>query len=164
MVPSDVSWSAGWPMAEPLRRADSVGADRLTREGPLEMLQVVDRIQGRCPGGRLQEGRTEVAGELRDLLLAIVGSVALAPSLVLKGQGYWKSTAPRTLVPVLPETLVAAQQVAVNATYRFTLKPSEYVLQAHLPAPGTVEPRVGITVRAGQTLRQDIPERVHLRP
>lgn len=51
--------------------------DRLAREGPLDTLQVVDRF------ARLgvqvvskQEPWTEAAGELRDLLLAIVGWVA----------------------------------------------------------------------------------------
>jgi DNA invertase Pin-like site-specific DNA recombinase len=51
--------------------------DRLAREGPLDTLQVVDRF------GKLgvqvvshQEPWTEAGGELRDLLLAIVGWVA----------------------------------------------------------------------------------------
>ncbi len=51
--------------------------DRLSREGPLATLQLVDRF------GRLgvqvlshQEQWTEASGELRDLLLAVVGWVA----------------------------------------------------------------------------------------
>src|SRR5262249_4115040 len=51
--------------------------DRLTREGPLETLQVVDRFaRAGVQVVSLQEGWTEAAGELRDLLLAIVGWVA----------------------------------------------------------------------------------------
>ncbi len=51
--------------------------DRLSREGPLATLQIVDRL-GRSGVHviSLQEPWTEAAGELRDLLLAIVGWVA----------------------------------------------------------------------------------------
>jgi putative DNA-invertase from lambdoid prophage Rac len=51
--------------------------DRLTREGPLETLQVVDRFPK--VGVQVvsqQEPWTEATGELRDLMLAIVGWVA----------------------------------------------------------------------------------------
>jgi putative DNA-invertase from lambdoid prophage Rac len=51
--------------------------DRLAREGPLDTLQVVDRFAKL--GVQVvskQEPWTEAAGELRDLLLAIVGWVA----------------------------------------------------------------------------------------
>jgi hypothetical protein len=74
---------------------------------------------------------------------------------ILKGQV--RGTAAGASGPAFPETVVAAHRVAVNATYRFTLKPGRYVLQANFPPPGNEEPRVDITVRAGQTLRQDIP-------
>jgi DNA invertase Pin-like site-specific DNA recombinase len=51
--------------------------DRLTREGPLETLQVVDRFaRAGVQVVSLQESWTEAAGELRDLMLAIVGWVA----------------------------------------------------------------------------------------
>lgn len=51
--------------------------DRLSREGPLATLQLVDRL-GRLDVQviSLQEPWTEVGGELRDLLLALVGWVA----------------------------------------------------------------------------------------
>ena len=51
--------------------------DRLAREGPLDTLQVVDRFA--TLGVQVvshQEPWTEASGELRDLLLAIVGWVA----------------------------------------------------------------------------------------
>jgi len=51
--------------------------DRLTREGPLDTLQVVERFAKL--GIQVishKEAWTELAGELRDLLLAIVGWVA----------------------------------------------------------------------------------------
>ena len=51
--------------------------DLLSRQGPLETLQIVDRFSR---AGRqvipLQESWTEVAGEMRDLMLALVGWVA----------------------------------------------------------------------------------------
>lgn len=51
--------------------------DRLTREGPLETLQLVDRFaRAGVQVVSLQESWTEAAGELRDLMLAIVGWVA----------------------------------------------------------------------------------------
>jgi DNA invertase Pin-like site-specific DNA recombinase len=51
--------------------------DRLSREGPLETLQIVDRF-GRAGVQviSLQEPWTEVSGEMRDLMLALVGWVA----------------------------------------------------------------------------------------
>ena len=51
--------------------------DRLSREGPLATLEIVDRL-GRSGVQVIsrEEGWTEGAGELRDLLLAIAGWVA----------------------------------------------------------------------------------------
>lgn len=51
--------------------------DRLSREGPLETLQIVDRF-GRAGVQvvSLQESWTEVGGEMRDLMVALVGWVA----------------------------------------------------------------------------------------
>ena len=51
--------------------------DRLSRQGPLDTLQVVDRL-GRAGAQviSLQEPWLEVSGELRDLLLSIAGWVA----------------------------------------------------------------------------------------
>jgi DNA invertase Pin-like site-specific DNA recombinase len=51
--------------------------DRLSREGPLATLEVVDRLgKAGCQVLSLQEPWTEVSGDLRDLLLAIAGWVA----------------------------------------------------------------------------------------
>lgn len=51
--------------------------DRLSREGPLATLQLVDRLSRlNVQVISLQEPWTEVGGELRDLLLALVGWVA----------------------------------------------------------------------------------------
>ena len=51
--------------------------DRLTREGPLEMLRQIDRFEKvGCRVISVQESWTEVDSDLRDLLLSIVGWVA----------------------------------------------------------------------------------------
>jgi putative DNA-invertase from lambdoid prophage Rac len=51
--------------------------DRLSREGPLSTLQIVDRLgKAGVQVISLQEPWMEAAGELRDLLLAIAGWVA----------------------------------------------------------------------------------------
>ena len=51
--------------------------DRLSREGPLATLQIVDRLgKAGVQVISLQKPWTEAAGELRDLLLAIAGWVA----------------------------------------------------------------------------------------
>ena len=51
--------------------------DRLSREGPLATLQLVDQLsRAGVQVISLQEPWTEVSGELRDLLLALVGWVA----------------------------------------------------------------------------------------
>jgi putative DNA-invertase from lambdoid prophage Rac len=51
--------------------------DRLSREGPLETLQIVDRLaRAGVQVVSLQEPWTEATGELRDLMLALVGWVA----------------------------------------------------------------------------------------
>ena len=51
--------------------------DRLTREGPLEMLRQIDRFEKvGCRVVSVQESWTEVDSDLRDLLLSIVGWVA----------------------------------------------------------------------------------------
>jgi putative DNA-invertase from lambdoid prophage Rac len=51
--------------------------DRLSREGPLETLQIVDRLaRAGVQVVSLQEPWTEATGELRDLMVALVGWVA----------------------------------------------------------------------------------------
>ena len=51
--------------------------DRLTREGPLEMLKQIHRFEKvGCRVVSVQESWTEVDSDLRDLLLSIVGWVA----------------------------------------------------------------------------------------
>jgi DNA invertase Pin-like site-specific DNA recombinase len=56
--------------------------DRLSRQGPLETLQAVHRFTAAgVQMVSLQESWTEAAGELRDLLLAIVGWVARMESV-----------------------------------------------------------------------------------
>ena len=59
--------------------------------------------------------------------------------------------------PHLPTAVVTQEHVAVNATYRFTLKPGHYVLQATFSPPANVEPFVEATVTAGETTKADIP-------
>ena len=47
---------------------------------------------------------------------------------VLTGPVEQRSTGPGSWVEVLPTTVVAREQVGVNATFSFVLKPGEYVM------------------------------------
>lgn len=75
---------------------------------------------------------------------------------VLTGQRRERSIGPGSWVEVLPTTVVAHEQVGVNAIFSFVLKPGDYVVEAHFPPPATVVPWIKVTVYAGQTLHADI--------
>jgi hypothetical protein len=76
---------------------------------------------------------------------------------VLEGQIHWRTTGPGTSVQVLPSTVVVTEQVGVDTSYDFTLRPGGYVLRARFAPPANVEPSVSVTVHAGQTEHIDIP-------
>jgi hypothetical protein len=76
---------------------------------------------------------------------------------VLEGQIHWRTTGPGTSVEVLPTTVVVTEQVGVDASYDFTLRPGDYVLRARFPPPASIQPSVSVTVHAGQTEHVDIP-------
>jgi hypothetical protein len=77
------------------------------------------------------------------------GTVAVLKGQVTAGLG--------SSGPVFPTTVVAQERVATNATYRFVLKPGDYVLHAQFPSPANVIPFTNITLRAGDNLSVDIP-------
>ena len=76
---------------------------------------------------------------------------------VLEGQIHWRTTGPGTSVQVFPTTVVVTEQVGVDTSYDFTLRPGGYVLRARFAPPANVEPSVSVTVHAGQTEHIDIP-------
>ena len=76
---------------------------------------------------------------------------------VLEGQIHWRTTGPGTSVQVLPTTVVVTEQVGVDTSYDFTLRPGDYVLRARFAPPANVESSVSVTVHAGQTEHIDIP-------
>ena len=75
---------------------------------------------------------------------------------VLRGKPYIRGN-----LGYLPTEVVTRQQVGQNQTYRFTLRPGDYVLQAKFPPVNGVQPNIepdtALTLRAGQTLNRDIP-------
>jgi hypothetical protein len=91
--------------------------------------------------------------------LGIAGEPHYAAGIVtvLEGQLHVRSTGRGTSMIVLPMTVVVAEQVGVDATFDFILKPGDYVLRARFPVPRTIAPWVSVTVHAGQTGRIDIP-------
>ena len=76
---------------------------------------------------------------------------------VLEGQIHWRTTGPGTSVQVFPTTVVVTEQVGVDTSYDFTLRPGGYDLRARFAPPANVEPSVSVTVHAGQTEHIDIP-------
>jgi hypothetical protein len=65
------------------------------------------------------------------------------------GAGSWQA--------VLPTRVVVSERVGVDATYSFTLVPGGYVLAGYQAGEEGSPRWVEVTVRAGRTVDQDIP-------
>jgi hypothetical protein len=76
---------------------------------------------------------------------------------VLEGQVHWRSTGPGTSAIVFPTAVIVTEQVGVDASYDFILRPGAYVLRARLAAPANIQPWVAVTVHGGDTQQIDIP-------
>jgi hypothetical protein len=92
------------------------------------------------------------------------GSQAVTPGTVvaLRGHITWKPTAPGSWMLVYPKgPAVASQHISDNydQTFRFALPPGHYVIAGHYDghAAGDYGPVSEVTVRAGASIRVDLP-------
>jgi hypothetical protein len=76
--------------------------------------------------------------------------------VVLRGVTTLKTAGPGVQQTVFPTETVTTALVRKDEQYRFSLPPGQYVLVAHLEAASVV-PWVSVSVTAGQTTHEDIP-------
>lgn len=76
---------------------------------------------------------------------------------VYAGELQWTSTSSRTTVRIFPSDVVTTVHVDEDSPYRLVLQPGDYVLRARYDAPSSVAPWLSVTVRAGQTTAENIP-------
>ncbi|MGO8687139.1 MAG: hypothetical protein ACLQT7_08155 [Candidatus Dormibacteria bacterium] len=91
--------------------------------------------------------------------LAIAHEPRYAPGTVtvLRGEVGRRSTGPGSWSTVLPTQVVASQQVGLDATYTFALRPGAYVVVGRQAGLANAPRWIEVTVRAGQTVDADIP-------
>lgn len=74
--------------------------------------------------------------------------------VVLKGSSMWEPATNGGVELVLPTQVVTSVAVPENGRYRFRLAPGDYVLAT----PGSIVPYADVSVVAGRTTWQDVPD------
>ena len=78
--------------------------------------------------------------------------------VVLRGTVTWKPVSTGVTKSVFPTETVTAAVTPKGDEYRFILSPGPYVLVAYYATPAPMS-WVSVSVAAGHTTRQDIPDR-----